>query len=160
MSHLQLVLFDVNVRLFFNFKVPPLKVKDDPHFSRQFDQKEQQPPSMDASHESLLTMTSRATQHAGNIVDSHSATTSASIHDATLLFISGSSGSVRSKFKTISIMPGSASSQLSETTIVGIEQMVLPREDALLSSKIFSQGTSIFEKMMKIHGHGKFFLFI
>ena len=139
----------------FNVGTP---LKDDPHFFRQFDQKEQQPPSMDASckntntncsrtnaaYESLLTMTSRATQHAGNIVDSHSATTSASYK----------------KLKTISsITPGSASSQLSETTIVDIERMVVLREDALLSSsKNFSQRTSIFKKMMK-KSHGKFFLF-
>ena len=68
-----------------------------------------------AEHPGLLTTTSRATQHAGNIVDSSR----------------------------------SASSRLSGTPIIGIDRMVLPREDALSSSKMFSQRTSIFEKMMK-----------
>ena len=101
----------------------------------------------------------KATQHAVNIVDSRSNTTSASIHDATLLFLSGSSGSASSKkLKTITITSGSASSRLSEMTIEGIDRMVLPREDALSSSKRFSQRASIFKKMMKkIHGHGTFF---
>ena len=53
-----------------------------------------------------------------------------------------------------------AHDSVSGTPIIGIDRMVLPREDALLSSsKIFSQNMSIFKKMMK-KIHGKFFLFI
>ena len=121
----------------------PLKV--DPHFFRQFDQKEQQPPSMDAAsckntntncsrtnaaHESLLTMTSRAgsTQHSTDSVDSHSIMTS-SLHDA-----------------IVSSSLGSASSLPTETPITGSDRMMLPREDVLLSSS-FSKRTCTLEKM-------------
>ena len=127
----------------FNVGTP---LKDDPHFFRQFDQKEQQPPLMDASckntntncsrvnavHESLLTMTSRAgsTQHPTDSVDSDSITTS-SLHDA-----------------IVSPSLGSASSLPTETPITGSNQMMLPREDALLSSsESFSQRMSTLEKM-------------
>ena len=127
----------------FNVGTP---LKDDPHFFRQFDQKEQQPPSMDASckntntncsrtnaaHESLLTTTSRAgsTQHPTDSVDSHSITTS-SLHDA-----------------IVSPSLGSASSLPTETPITGSDRMMLPREDALLSSlESFSQRTCTLEKM-------------
>ena len=129
-------------------------LKDDPHFFRQFDQKEQQPPSMDAAsckntntncsrtnaaHESLLTMTSRATQHAGNIVDSYSTTTSSSLHNA-MLFMS----------EPLSPSRGSASSlptgTQAETPIAGSDRMILRREDVLLSSS-FSKRTCTLEKM-------------
>ena len=53
-----------------------------------------------------------------------------------------------------------AHDSVSGTPIIGIDRMVLPREDALLSSsKIFSQNMSIFKKMMK-KIHGKFFFYL
>ena len=85
-----------------------------------------------AVHENLLTMTSRAgsTQHPTDSVDSHSITTS-SLHDA-----------------IVSPSLGSASSLPTETPITGSDRMMLPREDALLSSsESFSQRTCTLEKM-------------
>ena len=113
-----------------------------------------------AYNESLITTTRRATQRAGNIVDSHSATT-LSIHNEMLFFsgalgAEGASGSASSSLKlTIILTPGSASSRLSGTSIVSIDRMMLlPREDALLlSSESFSLRTSTLKKMRKkIHG--------
>ena len=83
-----------------------------------------------AEHPGLLTTTSRATQH---------------VHVGKIVDSSGLA---------------KAHDSVSGTPIIGIDRMVLPREDALLSSsKIFSQNMSIFKKMMK-KIHGKFFLFI
>ena len=83
-----------------------------------------------AEHPGLLTTTSRATQHV-NVGKIVDSSGLAKAHDS-----------------------------VSGTPIIGIDRMVLPREDALLSSsKIFSQNMSIFKKMMK-KIHGKFFLFI
>ena len=158
-----------------------VKKYDPKYFFQRSNQKVQEPSSIDyincsktnaAYIESLITTTRRATQRAGNIVDSHSATT-LSIHDE-MLFMSGAlgaegaSGSASSSLKfTIILTPGSASSRLSGTSIVSIDRMMLlPREDALLlSSESFFQislRTSTLEKMrMKIHGaFVLFFLFL
>ena len=137
------------------------------YFFQRSNQKVQEPSSIDyincsktnaAYNESRITTTSRATQHADNIIDSHSATT-LSIHDE-MLFMSGALGAegaeASSPLKlTIILTPGSASSRLSGTSIVSIDRMMLlPREDALLlSSESFSLRTSTLKKMRKkIHG--------
>ena len=154
------------------------------YFFQRSNQKVQEPSSIDyassknincsktnaAYNESLITTTSRATQHAGNILDSHSATT-LSIHNEMLFFsgalgaleAEGASGSASSSLKlTIILTPGSASSRLSGTSIAGSDRMMLlPREDALLTSslKSFSQRMTILKKMMKIQGMYDFFIF-
>ena len=140
----------------FNVGTP---IKDDPHFFRQFDQKEQQPPSMDASckntntncsrnnaaHESLLTMTSRAgsTQHPTDSVDSHSITTS-SLHDV-MLFMSEPLSTSLHVGSTASSLPTGTQA---ETSIAGSDRMMQPREDALLSSsESFAQRTCTLGQM-------------
>ena len=127
----------------------PSKYNDPSHLFRQFERKlidydyvsckNVNRSRTNASHESLLTMTSRvgSTQHPTDSVDSHSITTS-SLHDAIM-----------------SPSLGSASSLPTEETITGSDQMMLPREDALLSSlESFSQRMSTLEKMKSA-----FFLF-
>ena len=151
-----------------------VKKYDPKYFFQRFNQKVQERPSISsknincsrtnaAYNESRITTISRATQHAGNILDSHSATT-LSIHNEMLFFsgaegaegAEGASGSASSSLKLIIILtPGSASSRLNETLITGSDRMMLlPREDALLlSSESFSQRMSILKKMMmKIQG--------
>ena len=151
------------------------------YFFQRFNQKVQERPSISsknincsrtnaAYNESRITTISRATQHAGNILDSHSATT-LSIHNEMLFFsgalgaleAEGASGSASSSLKlTIILTPGSASSRLNETLITGSDRMMLlPREDALLTSslKSFSQRMTILKKMMKIQGMYDFFIF-
>jgi len=127
----------------------PSKYNDPPHLFRQFERKliaydyvsckNVNRSRTNAAHESLLTMTSRATQHAGNIVDSYSTTTSSSLHNA-MLFMS----------EPLSPSRGSASSlptgTQAETPIAGSDRMILRREDVLLSSS-FSKRTCTLEKM-------------
>ena len=127
----------------------PSKYNDPPHLFRQFERKlidydyvsckNVNRSRTNAAHESLLTMTSRATQHAGNIVDSYSTTTSSSLHNAMLF-----------KSEPLSPSRGSASSlptgTQAETPIAGSDRMILRREDVLLSSS-FSKRTCTLEKM-------------
>ena len=127
----------------------PSKYNDPSHLFRQFERKlidydyvsckNVNRSRTNAAHESLLTMTSRATQHAGNIVDSYSTTTSSSLHNAMLF-----------KSEPLSPSRGSASSlptgTQAETPIAGSDRMILRREDVLLSSS-FSKRTCTLEKM-------------
>ena len=101
-----------------------------------------------AYNESLITMTSRATQHAGNIIDSQSATT-LSIHNE-MLFFSGALGALAAEGGSTLIVSSG-------------RMMLLPREDVLLlSSESFSLRTSTLKKMRKkIHSaFVLFFLFL
>ena len=137
----------------------PSKYNDPSHLFRQFERKlidyvsckNVNRSRTNAAHESLLTMTRRATQHAGNIVDSYSTTTSSSLHNAMLF-----------KSEPLSPSRGSASSlptgTQAETPIAGSDRMILRREDVLLSSS-FSKRTCTLEKM-KSAFVGFFFILI
>ena len=59
------------------------------------------------------------------------------------------------------LMSGSVSSQASGTPIAGIDQLMMPREDALSSSESFCQRTNIFDEMeKKIGGMFLFYFYI